>query len=295
MRPRVEARRADDAPFEELIRLAEEADRSHAENGRRIGKRLLREAAAADREHRDRELDRRRDDEQRAERGEPPPALGRLQRQQRPPLEREIEQIAPDDRVDAEERHAPDVEVPVLRRGERPQRGDDEDEENGEDDVHPPVPAADRPSDQEQERREQEIEPLLDRKAPGDGVEVDRVGRTKKILDVEEIAQRVRRQEVAGHQRDNGEGRDIGRDGAHPAPGEKDAEVAPGSADHPVDDLGREHEAAEDEEDFDAGDGDRFRGRLERRVGRQVMRDRHREGRRAAQKIQRSAALHFGE
>ena len=64
--------------------------------------------------------------------------------------------------------------------------------------------------------------------------------------------------------------------------------------DHPVDDLGREHEAAEDEKDFDPGDGERFRERLKRRVGGEIMRDGDGERRRSAQEIERGAALHFG-
>ena len=83
----------------------------------------------------------------------------------------------------------------------------------------------------------------------------------KEVLDIEEIAQHIGGEEIAGHHRDDDERGDIGRDGAHPPPGEEDAEIAPGAPDHPVDDLGREHEAAEDEEDLDG----RHRDRLGRR------------------------------
>ncbi len=181
-----------------------------------------------------------------------------------------------------------------MRRGEGPERGDGENEQGREGDLEPPVAAAEEPADQEQKRREQEIEPFLDREAPGDRVIVGRIRRTDEVLDIEQVAQRVRRHEVAGHQRDDGEGGDIGRDGAHPAPGEKHAEIAPRPGDHPVDDLRREHEPAEDEEDLDADDRHRLDRRLERRVGRQVMRDGHREGRRPPQEIERSASLHRG-
>ena len=120
------------------------------------------------------------------------------------------------------------------------------------------------------------------------------IGRAKQVLDIEEVTQEVGGQEVAGHQRDDNERDDIGRDGAHPAPGQKNPEIAPGLSDHPVDDLRREHKAAEDEKHLDAGDRDGVRGGAERRVGRQIMRNRDREGRRAPQEIERGTALHAG-
>ncbi len=181
-----------------------------------------------------------------------------------------------------------------MRRGKGPERDDRENEQDRESDLEPPVAAAEEAADQEHQRREQEIEPFLDRETPGDGVIVRGVGRADEVLDIEEIAQRVRRQEFAGHQRDDREGGDIGRDRAHPSPRKKHAEITPGLGDHPVDDLRREHKPAEDEEDLDADDRHRLRGRLEGRVGRQIMRDRHREGRRPSQKIERGASLHRG-
>ena len=45
---------------------------------------------------------------------------------------------------------------------------------------------------------------------------------------------------------------------------------------------------------LDASDRERFRKRLKRGVGRQIVRDRDRERRRSTQEIERGAALHFG-
>ena len=181
-----------------------------------------------------------------------------------------------------------------MRRQNESERRDGDDDKDGECCVEAPVAAADEPPDEEEERREQEVEPLFDRKTPGDRIEVDSIGGAEQVLDVEEIAQEIGSQEIARHQSDRDQRNDIGRDRAHPAAGEKHPQVAPGFADHPVDDLRREHEAAEDEEDLDAGDGDGVGVGAERRVGRQVMRDCDCKGRRAAQKIERRAAPHAG-
>ena len=62
-----------------------------------------------------------------------------------------------------------------MWRSEGPERGDDQNEQGRERDVQAPVAAAQEPANQEQERREQKIEPLLDRETPGDGVVVGRI------------------------------------------------------------------------------------------------------------------------
>ena len=120
------------------------------------------------------------------------------------------------------------------------------------------------------------------------------VGGEKEVLDIEEIAHKVGGHQVAGQDRNDDQRDDIGRDGAHPAPDEKHAEIAPRLVHHPIDDLRREHKAAEHEKDFDAGDRERFSERLKRRVGGQIVGNRDRERRASAQQIERGAALHLG-
>ncbi len=181
-----------------------------------------------------------------------------------------------------------------MRRNPEPQRRDDENDQDGEGRLKPPVAPAKQPGDEKQRRSEQQIEPFLDRQTPGHGIEVDVVGGGEEVLDVEEIPGKVRGHEVAGQRRNDDERNDIGRDGAHPAADEKDAEIAPRLADHPIDDLGREHKAAEHEEDLDAGDRERFRERPKRGVGGEIVRDGDGKRRRSAQEIERGAALHFG-
>ena len=181
-----------------------------------------------------------------------------------------------------------------MRRGEDPERRHRQDDEDREGDLHPSVAAAERPPDEKQTRGEKQIEPFLDAEAPGDGVEVGRDDNAKKVLDVKEIGEEVRRQQIAGHRRDDRQRDDIGRDRPQPPPGEEHAQIAPRLADHPADDLRGEDEPAQHEEDFDAGDGDRVRCRLERRVRRQVVGNGDGEGRRPAQEIQRRTALHCG-
>ena len=181
-----------------------------------------------------------------------------------------------------------------MRREREAQRGDDNNDKNREDRLEPPVASPEQPCDEKQRRSKQHIEPFLDRETPGDGIEVDMVGGVKEVLDIEEIARKIGRHQVAGQRRDDGESDDVRRDGAHPAPDEKHAEIARRLAHHPVDDLRSEHEAAEHEKDLDAGDRERLGERLERRVGGQIVRDRDRESCRSPQEIERGAALHFG-
>ena len=181
-----------------------------------------------------------------------------------------------------------------MRREPEPHRGDSENDQDPEDRREPPVRSTERQRDDEQGGREQDIEPFLDRETPGDRIEVDGVGGTEEVLDIEEIADEVRRHQIAGQRRNGDQRDDIGRDGAQPATDQKHAEIALGLAHHPIDDLRGENEAAEDEEDLDAGDRERLRERLKRRVCGEIMRNRDREGRRAAQKIERGAALHWG-
>lgn len=85
---------------------------------------------------------------------------------------------------DPEERDAPDVEVPVVRREKEPQRRDGGDDDDRERRVQAPVAAADQPPDEEKQRREKEIEPFLDREAPGDRIEIGLVGRAEQVLDI---------------------------------------------------------------------------------------------------------------
>ncbi len=181
-----------------------------------------------------------------------------------------------------------------MRREKEPQRRDRKDDDGGERCVQASVASADEPPDEEEERREKQVEPFLDRQAPGDRIEVDSIGRAKQVFDIEQVTQEIGGQQIAGHQRDDNEGDDVGRDRTHPAAGQKNPEVAPGLSDHPVDDLRREHKAAENEKHLDAGDRDGVRGGAERGVGCQIMRNRYCEGRRAPQEVERRTALHAG-
>ena len=292
--PEIEACASDEARLEKPFGPPQDADQDHAEGGGGVGKGALRQRVAADGKDRDGEFGGNRGDKQREQPGQAPSAGDGGERKRRAPLEREIEQEAPDDRVDAEQRHPPDIQVPVVGREGKPQRRDGKNDEDRERRLKPPVASPEQPCDHEQGGREQHIEPFLDRETPGDGIEVDVVGGGEKVLDVEEIADKVAGHQVAGQHGDDDQRDDIGRDGPHPAADEKDAEIAPRLADHPVDDLGREHKAAENEEHLDAGDGEGFRARLERRVGGEIVRNGDRERRRSAQEIERRAALHFG-
>ena len=290
----VEACASDDAIAEQALGPPEHADRDHAERRRDVRKRKLSRGGALDGHDGDSKLDGNRDAKQREQYAQTRLARGVVQSDRRTALEREIEQKAPDDRVDAKQRDPPDIQVPVMRRNREPQRRNNQNDQDCEHRLEPAVASSEQPCDKKQGRRKKHIEPFLDRETPGDGIEVDMVGGGKKVLDVEEIADKVRGHQVAGQDRNDDQRDDIGRDGAHPAPDEKHAEIAPWLCDHPVDDLGREHEAAEDEKDFDAGDRERFRERLKRRVGGEIMRDGDGERRRSTQEVERGAALHFG-
>ncbi len=291
----VEADGADQPSLEQRIGGEEEADRGHAEQRRGKRKDLAGDRASADGARRDQELERRRQKREKPQSGQTSHrARQSFDRRSAALLERQIEQIAPDDRIDPEDRHPSNVEVPVVRRGDDPERRHREDDQDCEGHLHPSVAAAERPPDKEETGRKKQVEPFLDAEAPGDRVEVGRNGGAKEVLDVKEIGEEVRRQEIAGHRCDDRERHDIGRDRAQPPPGKEDAEIAPGLADHPADDLRRKDKPAQYEEDFDAGDRDRVRHRLERRVRRQVVGNCNREGRRPAQEIERRAALHCG-
>ena len=231
---------------------------------------------------------------QREQRAEALSALGVVERQQRKALERQIKQEAPNDRVDAEQRDPPDVQVPIVRLKREPERRHDDDDQNRERRLEPPVASLEEHGDHEQRRGKQYVEPFLDRQAPGHGIEVGVIGGDEEILDVEEVAHEVGGQEVAGHERDDDQRDHIGRYGAHPAPDEEHTEIAPRPSDHPVDDLRREHEAAEDEKDLDARDRGGFGERLKRRIQGQVVGNRDRERRASAQQIERGATLHLG-
>ena len=289
-----EACASDDPIAEEALGPPEHADRDHAERRRDVRKRKLSRGGALDGHDGHSELDGNCDAKQREQYAQTRLSRGVVQSDRRTALEREIEQKTPDDRVDAKQRDPPDIQVPVMRRNREPQCRNNQNDQDCEHRLESPVASSEQPCDKKQGRREKHIEPFLNRETPRDGIEVDMVGGGKKVLDVEEIADKVRSHQVAGQDRNDHQRDDIGRDGAHPAPDEKHAEIAPWLCDHPVDDLGREHEAAEDEEDLDAGDRERFSERLKRGVGGQIMRDRDGERRRSTQEIERSAALHFG-
>ncbi len=108
------------------------------------------DAHAFERQRRDPEFERSRCGERRGKGYEPSRVRRPLQREQRPPLQRQIEQEAPHDRIDAKERHPADVQVPVGRRGEAPQRYDDEHEQDREGDLDAPVATAKRAARKEQ-------------------------------------------------------------------------------------------------------------------------------------------------
>ena len=74
-----------------------------------------------------------------------------------------------------------------------PQRRDDENDQDRERRLKPPVAPAKQPGDEKQRRSEQQIEPFLDRQTPGHGIEVDVVGGGEEVLDVEEIPGKVAR------------------------------------------------------------------------------------------------------
>ncbi len=255
---------------------------------------MLRQWVAVDGQDRHHKLDRDRQRKQRDQRAEAPSSGRIIERKGPNGLEREIEQEPPDDRVDAEERDPPDVQVPIVRVKRQSQRRHDSNDRNPERRPEPPIASPKQHRDHEQAGSEEDIEPFLDRETPGDGIEIDVIGGDEEILDVEEITREVGGHQVAGHERDDDERDHVGRDGAHPAPDKKHAEVAPWPPDHPIDDLRGEHEAAEDEKDLDAGDRGGFREGLKRRVQGQVVRDRDSERRPSAQQIERSAALHLG-
>ena len=181
-----------------------------------------------------------------------------------------------------------------MRLKRESERRHDDDDQNRERRLEPPVASLEEHGDHEQSRGKEHVEPFLDRQAPGHGIEVGVIGGDEEILDIEEVAHKVGGQEVAGHERDDDKRDHIGRNGSHPAPDEEHAEIAPRLPNHPVDDLRREHEAAEDEEDLDPRDRGRFRERLKGRVQSQVVRNRDRERRPSAQEIERGAALHLG-
>ncbi len=292
--PEIKAQRRDPAPLEQTVGLPESADRGDAEQRGGVGKDRLSDPHAFERKRRHPEFEGGGGGESRGERGERPAARPGVQPEQWPPLQRQVEQEAPHDQIDAKKRDPAYAQIPIGRRGEGPQGHDDEDEQDREGDVDAPVAAAERAARKEQKRREQEVEPLLDREAPGDRIEIDGVGRADEVFDIEEIAQRVGGEEIAGHQRHDDQRSDIGRNRAHPPAGEEHPEVAPRPPDHPVDDLGGEHESAENEKHLDGCDRDRFDRRAERRIGRQVVRNRDRKRRGAPQEVQRGAALHCG-
>ncbi len=290
----IEAHAPDETAAKSCVRLLEDADANHAERRRNVRKRLLGRGVAADGEDRDAEFDRNEKRQQRDERGETLRASGAVERERRETLERQIKQEAPDDRVDAEQGDPADVQVPIMRLKRQSDHGDGDNDQDRESRLERPIASLERHGDYEQRRGKQNIEPFLDRQAPGYGIEVGVIGGDEEILDVEEIAHKIGGQKVAGHERDHDERDHIGRYGAHPATGEKDAEIAPWPSDHPVDDLRREHETAEDEEDLYARDCEGFRERLKRRVQGQVVGNRDRERRPPAQQIERRAALHLG-
>ncbi len=123
--PEIKAQRGDPWSPEQAVSLSEGGDRGDAEQGGGVGEGLLGEAHAFERERRDTEFEGGGGGENRDERHKPPRIRRGLQRQQRPTFERQVEQETPDDRVDAKERHPADVQVPIGRRGESPQRHDD--------------------------------------------------------------------------------------------------------------------------------------------------------------------------
>ena len=160
---------------------------------------MLRGQVAVDGEDGDAELDRNRERKQREQRAEALSAPGVVERAAREALERQIKQEAPNDRVDAEQRDPPDVQVPIVRRKREPERRYDDNDQNRERRREPPVASPEDHGDHEQRRSKQHVEPFLDRQAPRHGVEVDVIGGDEEILDVEEVADKVGSHQVAGH------------------------------------------------------------------------------------------------
>ena len=142
MRPSQKLTAAARGPLKQSIGLAKKADGRDPEQGRSVGKNLLGDGTAFERKFGDLEFERGGRDQSHPERGQEAAAFDASQPQRRHPLERQIEQKPPHDRVDAEERDPPYIQIPVGRRRERPQSHDDQNKQDREGDLDLAVAAS---------------------------------------------------------------------------------------------------------------------------------------------------------